>query len=191
MFVALVAVSFYSIGLAERMAEVEPFKSTFLVGGFWNRAWPFVLYWCVLFVLALFTERPFCKYLCPLGAGLAIPSTFRFYGLKRKAECTACHACQKGCSSLAIDDAGRIDQRECLLCLDCQTLYYDDHACPPLAQERKRRARLGLPATPVGADGYFIPIRPTGDAGSATPAGRAREKDDRARDAPRTEVSES
>jgi NosR/NirI family nitrous oxide reductase transcriptional regulator len=23
----------------------------------------------------MLTERPFCKYLCPLGAGLAIPST--------------------------------------------------------------------------------------------------------------------
>lgn len=161
-FAVLVAVSFYSIGTAEKMAEVEPFKSTFLVGGVWNRAWPFVLYWGVLFVLGLFIERPFCKYLCPLGAGLAVPTTFRFFGLKRKAECTSCHACQKGCGSLAIDDAGVIDRRECLLCLECQVLYYDDHACPPLAQERRRRSKVGLPLTPIGADGYYIPIKPVG-----------------------------
>jgi NosR/NirI family nitrous oxide reductase transcriptional regulator len=37
-------------------------------------------------------------------------------------------------------------------------LYTDDHACPPLAQERKRRERDGLLITPIGADGYFIPI---------------------------------
>jgi len=159
-FAVLVAVSFYSIGTAEKLAEVEPFKSTFLVGGVWNRAWPFVLYWGVLFVLGLFIERPFCKYLCPLGAGLAVPTTFRFFGLKRKAECTSCHACQKGCGSLAIDDAGVIDRRECLLCLECQVLYYDDHACPPLAQERRRRSRAGLARTPIGADGYYIPIKP-------------------------------
>lgn len=161
-FALLVAVSFYSIGLAEKMAELEPFKSTFLVGGVWNRSWPFVLYWTVLFGLALFVERPFCKYLCPLGAGLAIPTTFRFFGLKRKAECETCHACQKGCGSLAINDAGKIDQRECLLCLECQVLYYDDHTCPPLTQERRTRIKAGQPLTPINAQGYFIPVESIG-----------------------------
>ncbi len=168
-FAVLLALSFYSIGTAERMAEVEPFKTTFLVG-VWNRSWPFVAYWAALFVLSMFMERPFCKYLCPLGAGLAIPTTFRFFGLKRKAECTTCHACQKGCGSLAIDDLGHIDRRECLLCLECQILYYDDHACPPLGQERRRRARAGLPLTPIGADGYFIPIKEIRPADKAATA---------------------
>ncbi|MBA4260555.1 MAG: 4Fe-4S binding protein, partial [Comamonadaceae bacterium] len=30
--------------------------------------------------------------------------------------------------------------------------------CPPLARERKRRERDGLLITPIGRDGYFIPI---------------------------------
>ncbi|MEW5889232.1 MAG: 4Fe-4S binding protein [Pseudomonadota bacterium] len=158
-FAGLLGVSFYSMGLAEKLAEVEPFKTTFLVG-VWNRSWPFVTFWVVLLAAALFIERPFCKYLCPLGASLAVPSTFRWWGLKRKRECGPCDACAAGCASLAIDKSGRIDQRECLLCLDCMVMYYDDHACPPLAQERKRRARAGLPLTPIGADGYFIPITP-------------------------------
>ncbi len=166
-FVGLVATSFYSMGLAERAAEVEPFKSTFFVGGFWNRAWPFVAYWVALFGLSLFTERPFCKYLCPLGAGLAIPSTFRFYALERKSECDWCHACQRGCTSLSIDDAGRIDQRECMLCLDCQVLYYDDRVCPPLGQERNRRKKAGLPLTPIGGDGYFTPLPSSGAAAAS------------------------
>lgn len=157
-FAVLVAVSFYDMGTAEKMAEVEPFKSTFLVGGVWHRAWPFVTYWAVLFVAGLFMERPFCKYVCPLGAGLAIPTRFRLFGLKRKAECTSCHACQKVCGSRAIDDAGRIDQSECLLCLECQVLYYDDHACPPLSQERRRRTKAGLPLTPIAGNGYYIPL---------------------------------
>ena len=163
-FAVLVAVSFYSIGAAEKMAEVEPFKSTFLVGGVWHRSWPFVLYWVTLFGLALFVERPFCKYLCPLGAGLAIPTTFRRFGLKRKAECETCHACQKGCGSLAINNVGRIDERECLLCLECQILYYDDHTCPPLSQERRSRTRVGLPLTPISPQGYFIPVESIGRA---------------------------
>ncbi len=156
-FVLLLGVSFYSMTTAEQLAEIEPFKTTFLVG-VWHRSWPYVLFWSVLFVWSMFSERPFCKYLCPLGAALAIPSTFRNFPLARKAECASCHACQKNCGSLAIDEEGRIDQRECLLCLDCQVLYYDVHACPPLGQERKRRLKKGLPLTPVTAAGYYAPL---------------------------------
>ncbi len=158
-FFALLAVSMFSMGLAEVMAEVEPFKTTFLVG-LTNRSWPYTLFAAGLLGLSIFTERPFCKYLCPLGASLAMPTTFRWFGLKRKQECTSCKACAVGCGSQAIDADGRIDQRECLHCLDCMVLYTDDHACPPLAQERKRRTKAGLPLTPIGRDGYYIPIKP-------------------------------
>ena len=158
-FFGLLAVSMFSMGLAEKLAEVEPFKTTFLVGLF-NRSWPYTLFAAGLLGLSIFTERPFCKYLCPLGAGLAMPSTFRWFGLKRKQECDTCKACAVGCGSSAIDKDGRIDQRECLLCLDCMVYYYEDHACPPLAQERKRRTKAGLPLTPIGANGYYIPIKP-------------------------------
>ncbi|MCK6395928.1 4Fe-4S binding protein [Zoogloea sp.] len=158
-FFGLLAVSFFSMGLAEQLAEVEPFKTTFLVG-LLNRSWPYTLFAGGLLGLSIFTERPFCKYLCPLGAALAMPTTFRWFGLKRKDECTSCKACAKGCGSLAIDTKGNIDQRECMLCLDCMVLYYDDHACPPLAQERKRRDKAGQPLTPINGKGYFIPIHP-------------------------------
>ncbi len=158
-FFGLLGASFYSMELAEQLAEVEPFKTTFLVG-VWNRSWPFVAFWGTLFAASLFVERPFCKYLCPLGASLAIPSTFRWWGLSRKQECGPCKACGEGCESRAIDKAGQIDQRECLLCLDCMVMYYDEHSCPPLAQERKQRIKAGDVLTPVGTNGYYIPIRP-------------------------------
>ena len=118
------------------------------------------LFVAVLLGLSIFTERPFCKYLCPLGAALAVPTTFRWFGLKRKQECTKCTACAVGCGSQAINPRGEIDQRECMLCLDCMVMYYEEHACPPLSQERKRRERAGLPLTPIGDDGYYIPIKP-------------------------------
>ncbi len=105
-------------------------------------------------------ERPYCKYICPLGAALSMPSTFRWFGLKRKQDCNSCKACAVGCGSLAIDEKGRIDHRECLHCLDCMVLYTDVKGCPPLAKERKRRERDGLEITPIGRDGYFIPIHP-------------------------------
>ena len=68
----------------------------------------------------------------------------------------------KWCGPQAIDAQGVIDPRECLLCLDCQILYYDSHACPPLAQERKSREKAGLPLTPISSEGYFIAVEQIG-----------------------------
>ncbi|MDR2011541.1 MAG: NosR/NirI family protein [Rhodanobacter sp.] len=175
-FLGLLGVSFFSMSTAEKLAEVEPFKTTFLVGVL-QRTWPYGLYVAVLLGLSIFIERPFCKYLCPLGAGLAIPTTFRLFGLKRKQECQTCAACAVGCGSQSIDAQGHIDQRECMLCLDCMILYYDANACPPLSQERKRRNKAGEPLTAIGGDGYFTPVmRKTiphtlVDAGSADKGG--------------------
>jgi NosR/NirI family nitrous oxide reductase transcriptional regulator len=158
-FFGLLAVSMFDMVRAEMLAEVEPFKTTFLVG-IMHRPWPYGLFVGVLLGLSLFIERPYCKYLCPLGAALAMPTTFRWFGLPRKLDCNSCKACAAGCGSQAIDAAGRIDHRECLHCLDCLVLYTDDRGCPPLAKERKRRAHEGLEITPIGRDGYFIPIQP-------------------------------
>jgi NosR/NirI family transcriptional regulator, nitrous oxide reductase regulator len=156
-FFVLIGVSLYSMEAAETLAEIEPFKTTFLVG-IWNRSWPFILFVVVILGISILSERPYCKYICPLGAGLAIPSKFRLFGLKRKTECQTCHACAAGCGSHAIDAKGNIDQKECMLCLDCMVMYYDDHACPPLVKERKGREREGLPLTRINSNGYFIPL---------------------------------
>lgn len=156
-FFALLGVSLFSMELAEQLAEIEPFKTTFLIGIF-ERGGGYGLFATVLLGASIFIERPFCKYLCPLGAALAVPSTFRWFGLKRKQECNTCKACAKGCGSLAIDATGRIDPRECLLCMDCMVLYTDAHACPPLAKERKLRSKAGLPLTAIDAAGYYTPL---------------------------------
>ena len=158
-FFGLIAVSMFSMGLAEKLSEVEPFKTTFLVGVF-NRPWPYGLFVAAILGLSIFIERPYCKYICPLGASLAMPSTFRWFGLKRKQDCNSCKACAVGCGAQAIDADGRIDHRECLHCLDCMILYTDTKGCPPLAKERKRREKDGLEMTPIGKNGYFIPIYP-------------------------------
>ncbi|MBX9836560.1 MAG: 4Fe-4S binding protein, partial [Burkholderiaceae bacterium] len=159
-FFGLITISMFSMGLAEKLSEVEPFKTTFLVG-IQNRAWPYGLFVAAILGLSIFIERPYCKYICPLGASLAMPSTFRWFGLKRKQDCNSCKACAVGCGAQAIDTDGRIDHRECLHCLDCMILYTDTKGCPPLAKERKRREKDGLEITPIGDNGYFIPIYPT------------------------------
>lgn len=131
MLFGLVPIFLYSAELGERLAEVEPFKSTFLVP-IHTRHWGFILYWVVLLGLSLFTFRPFCRYLCPLGAGLALLSSFRPSGPKRRQFCSSCRICAKGCEPKAIREDGTINPRECLSCMECEATYRNDERCPPL-----------------------------------------------------------
>mgnify|MGYP003991640877 FL=1 len=41
----------------------------------------------------------------------------------------------------AIHPEGHINPNECLYCLNCQQLYYDDHQCPAMIQRRLKRER--------------------------------------------------
>lgn len=127
----LVPIFLYDSVLGEKMAEIEPFKSTFFVP-FWTRAWPFALWWLVLAFWSALTFRPFCRYLCPLGAGLALFGSFRFSGPRRREFCSSCKICTRGCEPKAIRPNGTIDARECLSCMECEANFRDDAVCPPL-----------------------------------------------------------
>lgn len=127
----LIVVFVTSPQLGEEWAEIEPFKSTFLVP-FWGREWFFAAWWIVLFGISIFVWRPFCRYLCPMGAGLALFGSFRLSGPYRRSYCSSCKLCQRGCEPKAIEDDGTIDPRECLSCMECEQTYNDRDRCPPL-----------------------------------------------------------
>lgn len=135
----LFGISLGSLGTAERYAEVEPFKTAITLR--FDREWPFVLYAGGLVLVSAFNCKFFCKYLCPLGAALAIPSRLRIFNwLRRHKECgKPCQICAHECDIQAIDDIGAINVNECHYCLDCQILYWDAYTCPPMVQRRKRR----------------------------------------------------
>jgi NosR/NirI family nitrous oxide reductase transcriptional regulator len=143
-FLGLLGLSLGPIELAFAAAEVEPFKTAIILH--FLRAWPFVAYALALLVGGLFIERMFCRYLCPLGAALALPARIRiFEWLKRHKQCgRPCQICARSCPVQAIHPEGRINPNECINCLKCQTLYYDEHTCPALAIQRKQRERAAM-----------------------------------------------
>ena len=108
-FLGLFGLSFYSLGDAEHLAEIEPFKTSIVLK--FMRDWPFVIYAVILLVIGLFIERFFCRYLCPLGAALAIPGRLRtFEWLKRHKECgSTCQICAHACMVQAIHPEGHIN----------------------------------------------------------------------------------
>jgi len=139
LFLGLFAVSLNSISYAIIGTEIEPFKTAISLK--FMRAWPFVLYAVGLLVAGLFIERAYCRYLCPLGAALAVPTRLRlFEWLKRKRQCgTGCDYCAEHCTVQAIHPNGQIAVNECVYCLECQINYNDENVCPPLITRRRRR----------------------------------------------------
>ena len=133
LFVLLLTVSLFSLSLAEMLAELEPFKTTWLVGVS-NRPWYLALYWVWLLAMGLVTARFFCRYLCPLGGYLSLLAKFQLLKIPRRNFCSVCKICTKGCSTRAIDGRGHIDSRQCLGCLECVNQMHDPKVCPPLVK---------------------------------------------------------
>ncbi|MCX7380072.1 MAG: 4Fe-4S binding protein, partial [Alphaproteobacteria bacterium] len=144
LLLGLVALSLQSLDGALPWTEIEPFKAAIVLR--FARppgVLPFVLaYLAVLLVASLFVERAFCRYICPLGAALAIPARLRmFEWLRRRTQCgTQCQICASRCPVLAIHPDGHINPNECIHCLGCQVNFYDATVCPPLIERQKRRA---------------------------------------------------
>lgn len=137
----LFGISLESMAMAERAAEIEPFKTAITLK--FDRQWWFVLYAVILLVVNIFTRKVFCRYMCPLGAALSVSSRFRLFDwLKRRKECgNPCQLCAKECEIQAIHPDGHINHNECHYCLDCQMTYHNDEKCPPLILKNKRKTR--------------------------------------------------
>ncbi len=142
----VLGLAFVSVGTAESAAEIEPFKTA--ITAKFTRAWPFVLYAGALLALGLFTERAYCRFLCPLGGVLAALDRFHLLDrLRRRAECgSPCRLCEAACPVRAIEKSGKIVTAECFQCLDCQVEYFDDRRCPPLVAARRLRGEIKEPA---------------------------------------------
>ncbi|MAQ25998.1 MAG: regulatory protein NosR, partial [Pseudomonadales bacterium] len=136
---ALFGISLESMATAERYAEVEPFKTTFFL--VFQREWWFATWALLLLFVSLFTRKVYCRYICPLGAALAIPTKLRLFDwLKRRKECgSPCQLCAVECEIQAIHPDGTINANECHHCLDCQMTYHNPNKCPPLINKAKQR----------------------------------------------------
>ncbi|MGI9421794.1 MAG: 4Fe-4S binding protein, partial [Hyphomicrobiaceae bacterium] len=146
-FLALLGYSVYSLAGAERLAEVEPFKTAIVLR--FIRDWPFVVFALVLLGAGLFIERFYCRYLCPLGAALAIPGKLAMFDwLKRYRNCgDPCHLCAQDCMVQAITPLGDINPNECLHCLNCQVKYFDASVCPVMILKQAKADKQAVKST--------------------------------------------
>lgn len=108
------------------LVSLNPGLRTAVGGRFWWKTGVLV----TVIVASIKVNRPFCKYLCPLGAayGFFNPvSLYRFSVDDKK--CTSCGACHAVCK-MDIDPSKTPNSMECIRCGDCLK------ACPHGAIER-------------------------------------------------------
>lgn len=78
-------------------------------------------------VSSIFIYRPFCKYICPLGAFYALFNKIGFYKMAiDKTKCNNCKVCEKICK-MNVPVTKNINHSECIRCEDCKK------ACPQKA----------------------------------------------------------
>ena len=135
----LVGASFTSAAWTERLVEIEPFKTS--ISMHFQRDWPYLVFAAACLLLSTLVYRGYCRYVCPLGAALALLGRLRILDwIPRKAQCgTPCQTCRHGCHYQAIAVTGRVDYSECFQCLDCVEIHDDDRHCLPLVMQRKGR----------------------------------------------------
>jgi len=135
----MIALIFTLPSALDKAIEVEPFKTA--ITTFFIREWYYVAYAASLLILSMLLFKGFCRYLCPLGAVMAIGGLFRSRDwIERRVECgSPCQLCRVKCNYGAIKKTGEIQYSECFQCLDCVTIHDDATKCAPLILESKGR----------------------------------------------------
>ena len=102
-------------GTLEAAVPILYFNSTLrdVIGAlFYWKAFLLVL----LIVSSIFIFRPFCRFICPLGAFYSILNKYSYYGIRiDNKKCTNCQICTINCKM----DCQKVGDRECIQCGDC------------------------------------------------------------------------
>ena len=112
-FLIVMAFSFTNLSLFQYF---EPFGTIFYISQSY-------LLWGILaaFLLAsVFISRFYCRYACPLGAGLGVIALISPWRIKRVSQCDVCKVCEQACPTGAISGP-EIDFKECVRCDVCES----------------------------------------------------------------------
>ena len=140
----IIALALWSPHAGDWAVEIEPFKTAITL--LFVRTWPFALYAAALVLIGMVINKFFCRYLCPLGAWLALLGRVRRLDwIARRIECgKPCQTCRHRCDYQAIEASGRIDYDECFQCMDCVAIYRSDRLCAPRILNAKGRRMIAL-----------------------------------------------
>lgn len=146
---------------------------------FANMAAGFALF-CLITAVSAFSERFFCRYLCPMGALFSLVSRFKTIKFKKPStHCGSCKACTNSCAmGIPLYRMDSVGSGECINCMKCVS------ACPRgnislTVSGRKIRPLAAGIAAAVIVTGLYLPVQtaltqiaqksaaPSGQAGTA------------------------
>ncbi|MGK5027892.1 4Fe-4S binding protein [Janthinobacterium sp. RB2R34] len=148
---ALILASAVTGFAVDTLVELEPFKTAITLN--FVRAWPYAAYALALLAASAVVHKFFCRYLCPLGASLALLGRFRLLDwIPRRSECgTPCQTCRHRCDYQAITPDGAVVYAECFQCMDCVVIHESEQRCAPRLLDLKRTRTIPIHAVPGGA----------------------------------------
>ena len=87
----------------------------------WLYAWKNVLLVATI-LLSIIIYRPFCKYICPLGAIYSVFNPISVFKYRvDESKCVSCGACSKSCK-MGVDPVQNANHPECIRCGLCKTV---------------------------------------------------------------------
>lgn len=119
-FMTVFFLSFF--GRISLLCAYDPFAAAFQLAG----TVVVVIVFIILALFSLFSYRPFCKYLCPLGFLLGLSSwagdKLKIRWIGQTVHCKTCAQCKKECSSQALNEHNQelhISSYDCIECGNC------------------------------------------------------------------------
>jgi polyferredoxin len=107
-------------GLSEKLGWLFTWKSFLLI---------------LIIVLSISSYRPFCKYLCPLGAIYGFFNPVSFYRFEiNKNKCINCKACQQACP-IEIPVYSKPNSMECIRCGRCKKVCPNQAIFVPISKK--------------------------------------------------------
>ena len=134
-FLAAIIITAISYSRVSIFQYFEPFGTLFYFSSS-------ILLWSLLIAVvagSIFVERFYCRYLCPLGAALAVLSFVSPFRIKRVPQCDVCSMCEQACPTGAINGP-KINFKECVRCDICEIkLIKRAGSCRHSVEEIERR----------------------------------------------------
>ncbi|MBN2658845.1 MAG: 4Fe-4S binding protein [Spirochaetales bacterium] len=109
--------------------------------------------------LGIFIDRPFCRYLCPMGGFLGIISKMGLTRIRRNREsCIDCGICDRSCPvDLPVSKMEKVTSAECLACSACV------NSCPventlEYSLPGKKKRRISVAVVLIGTLAIFAAV---------------------------------
>jgi uncharacterized protein with FMN-binding domain/ferredoxin len=118
-----------------------------------------------LFVLIVFasafTERFFCRYLCPMGAIFSLVSKSKIVKITKPAgNCGNCRACTNACAmGIPLYRMDSVDSGECIDCMKCVSVCPRKNAGAAVSGKDVRPLAAGITAAAVVAGMYYTNLK--------------------------------